>query len=116
MSEKKARKLRRDEIMTKDFSTVLRNADKTPMKRTPAPDSPEVTIGEVIGDALLAVTESDRGLSGDQKNQRYKLWKKLEGGGEKSFNLEEASMIKQVVGNVYGPIVVGQVYDFLEEN
>jgi len=102
--------------MTKDFSTALQNADKTPMKRTASSDSPVATVGDVIGDALLAVSENDRGLSGDQKNQRYKLWKKLEGGGEKSFSLEEASLIKQVVGNVYGPLIVGQIYDLLEEN
>lgn len=100
--------------MTRNFSTTLKTITGADMKRTEAPDSPFATIGDVIGDALLALGDGDRNLSGEDKNKRYKLWKKLAEGGEKSISVEEASIIKQVVGAAFGPLIVGQVFEFLE--
>ena len=90
------------------------------VKTDPSDDSKTITTRETvilrdlcIG-ALLSVTNEDRGLSPKKKNQRFLLSMKLSGVDEVDITLEEAVLLKDCIGKLYGPLYVGRAYEIIE--
>lgn len=72
------------------------------------------TVGTIAVEALQVFDTRDTALSGDEKFKRWKLACRIHGQAEAEISIEEAKMIKDLVGKYYGPVIVGQVWEALE--
>jgi hypothetical protein len=70
------------------------------------------TIRNVVVNALALVNGEQ--VTGEEKMKRYKLAIRLNDGGKQDFTPEELSLIKSVIGVMYSPLIVGQVYDWAD--
>jgi len=52
--------------------------------------------------------------SGVDKVKKYELAKKVYIGGEVDLIAEEITLIKERIGDIFAPVIVGQVFDILE--
>lgn len=105
-------------MMKIDFEAKLLDMDGKPMKeRQAGPDGKvveiEATLGRVAANALLAMGDEDKGLTGEQKAKRYELAMKVIKGSQ-SLKVEEITEIKATIGRHYAPIVVGQAWKMLD--
>jgi hypothetical protein len=53
--------------------------------------------------------------TGEEKLKIYRLLQALNAGGQVELNAEQVTLLKNLVGDAYGPAVVGSVYDALEQ-
>lgn len=92
-----------------DFSTTIKNLDG---KEIEVKDKGVVTLASISCDALLFAEEKE---AGEEKYKKFKLAEKIYSNPE-SVNLaiEEAALIKKIIPNFYGPLVVGRVWEILE--
>ncbi len=102
--------------MKKQFDWEIRTIDGEPVK-----DGTEkaLTAKSVAVNALLSQVEEEKGLTGEDKANRYKLAMSIHGTKEgESVNLksEEIALIKKTVGQIYLPLVVGQMFNFLDSD
>lgn len=94
-----------------DFEQTIHDLSGEPIKKSPKNTKP-ITLGEVVIEALLATTQSDASLSGEEKFKRFELALKCK--GTTDLKVEEISSIKNRVGEVWSPLVVGRVWSILE--
>ncbi len=74
-----------------------------------------VTLATAIAAALDTVTGDKAPLTGLEKMRRYRLAGRiLEAPAAAPLTLEEAALCKTLVGDGYGPLIVGQVWSVLE--
>lgn len=64
-------------------------------------------------EALMCLAASDERASGEEKFHRYQIAQKINKGGEVELTPEEVVIIKKRVGEVYGAVVLGPVYELL---
>ncbi len=91
---------------------VLKMIDGTDMKDTD--DKGELVdamFSVCVTNALLAPKKDD---SGQKKYDKYELARKFNQGGEIEITTDEAKVIKDEVGRVFPPAIVGSVYDIIE--
>lgn len=72
-----------------------------------------VILSGICINALLSVNQQAN-VSGEEKLKRYQLAIKVKN-GKGEVSAEEISLIKKLVGEVFSPLVVGQVWEMLEE-
>ncbi|MBE3139512.1 MAG: hypothetical protein IMZ53_02910 [Thermoplasmata archaeon] len=94
-----------------DFSKILCNIDGTQMQE--AKDKP-LTLDKVCVNAILSEMQGET-ASGVEKVERFKLAKKICGASEIDITIEEAAQIKERVGKLYLPLIVGQIFEILED-
>jgi hypothetical protein len=71
-------------------------------------------LGFFVIDALLA---GERDLPGIEKLKRYKLAQKIQSPAkETDITIEEAALIKEVTGKYSATLIMGQIWELLEEN
>jgi len=99
--------------MTIDFSQPFRNINGAPLIDQGS-DVP-MTLGSVAVNALLLNFPNDQ-TPVDEKVWRWKLALKIHGGSEVTIGLEDAALIKKMIGTAYGPLVVGQAFAMLEKS
>lgn len=97
--------------MPKNVDQVLCDLNGKPIPEDASEGSKPATIRFVAVNALLASVDGEN-PSGDEKAKRYSLAIKLHAGGEHEFAPEDLALIKRLVGQVYGPLIVGQVYEW----
>lgn len=73
-----------------------------------------VSMAALCQTALLAVHEADRDLSGPEKFKRFKLANRLLAESVLEVTAEEVANMKELVGRQFPPLIVGRVYEFLE--
>lgn len=73
-----------------------------------------LTLGDVCCNALLFSYPEEKNVSGKVKYERWKLAAKLVDGGTVDVTLEDMTLIKDLVGKFYGPLLVGPIYNILE--
>jgi hypothetical protein len=95
--------------MTKNVETPIRDLASTPLTD---PNGP-VTVGSVCLTALLTAGPEDKSTPAE-KVSRWKLSQKVHKGGEVEFTPEDLSTLKAAVGPLFGPLVVGQVFDWAD--
>lgn len=102
-----------------DFSRKLKNVDGDDMIEVivngEKTDERISTLKSISVNALISTFEDERGLDGVEKMKRYQLAMKI----NKSTSLlelqsEDVSLIKKLVGKAFGPMAVGQAYEYLE--
>lgn len=73
------------------------------------------TIGSCICNALMAMFPHETELPGTEKLRRYKLALRIyDAALPVNVSVEDATLIKQLVGFAYGPLVVGQVWGMID--
>ena len=74
-----------------------------------------VTLATAIATALDTVTNEKEPLTGADKMRRYRLASRiLEAPAAVPLTLEDAALCKALVGDGYGPLIVGQIWSVLE--
>jgi hypothetical protein len=103
-----------------NFSHELKTLDG---KSIPGFDGKERTsLKDVCVDALLAQFRDEvgaagnpgTGISGEEKCNRYVLATRIYGDDEVDLKVEEIALLKKLVGKGFGPLIVGQAWDMLE--
>lgn len=97
-----------------DFSQVIMTPYDEPVKDGPGTDSLDMTLARASIGALLANRSDEQKLNGQEKAIRHALAVLLVNGGEIDLEIEQIALIKKLVGEVYGPLVVGPAYKMLE--
>lgn len=98
--------------MRRDISQPLLDLDGKPIVERDVP----VTLMTVALSALMAQFEDERALTGKEKADRYQLAMKInKRPGEVDLTAEQVSLLKLLIGKAYGPLVVGQAYEMLEQ-
>lgn len=92
-----------------DFTSPINNLDGNP---TTDEKNQVFTFVKAIGLACINPLESD---TSDQKYQDFCIGVKIVNNPQKvELSTEEISRIKEKVGKVFGPLIVGRVWDLLE--
>lgn len=73
-----------------------------------------ISVRKALEIACLAA-DPTKWKTGEQKYEVYSLLKRISAAGaELEFSAPETVMLKELIGGVYGPGVVGVVYDLLD--
>ena len=70
-----------------------------------------VLLRTVLVNALMIPVEKDTGV---QKVEKYSLAIDIQKNDEIEITAEQATMLKEVVGKPYGPVIVGPVFNLLD--
>jgi hypothetical protein len=74
-----------------------------------------VTLATAIATALDTVANDKDPVTGAEKMRRYRLASRiLESPSAVPLTLEDAALCKTLVGDGYGPLIVGQIWSVLE--
>ena len=76
------------------------------------PESMTVRLAAVR--SLTAAFRDEQGLPGDQKIARFHLALKITDEDEPDLQAEDIVLVKELVGKMYGPVVVGRVWAILD--
>lgn len=98
----------------KNFDFSINDVDGNSIKQPDKDGKEKELIARivVVNSLLNNFTEQD---SGEDKAKRYSLAMILNKGGEHDLSPEDIVLIKALVGKGFGPIVVGQIYDYLNK-
>jgi hypothetical protein len=97
--------------MKVNVDQVLKNMDGSSMKDVDVDGNAiDATLKMAIVNALLAPVERE---SGTDKMRKFNLAQKAYAGGDIEFDLDELKLIKDRVGDIFPPLVVGTVYQAL---
>ena len=97
--------------MKVDFSKELIGYDGEPLRE----GDKAITLSMVCCNALMNQTEEDAKLPGEEKLRRFDLATMIYASKEAAdLKIEDVSLLKTLVGKLYGPLVVGPVWKLLE--
>ena len=85
---------------------------KTMMDADSSGNAVEATVKTLLVNAVLAPTKDEKGVD---KVRKYELAKMIFKGGEVDLTPEDIVLIKKQVGDIFAPIVVGQVFEMLDK-
>jgi hypothetical protein len=71
-------------------------------------------LQKIIVDALQANVKGEESIAGTEKVKRFQLAVKVYSGDEVELSAEDIALIKDLIGKLYGPLVVGRSYELLE--
>lgn len=75
-----------------------------------------MTLGDACAEGLLVVLETDNKEGGQSKYTRWKLAGRIINSKVAiEIKVEDMALIKERVGKMYGAVVVGPVFDLIEE-
>lgn len=92
-----------------NFDAVLVHIDGKPLQV----DKSDMTLKFACTESLMAAIREDETATGAVKITRYELAVKVNVGGEVEISPEEASLLKERIGKVFGVAVVGPAYKLL---
>jgi len=93
-----------------DFSAVIKDLDGDAVKD----GEKDATLGGVACSALLASYADEQGLPAEDKVRRFRLAETAAKGGEQEIKVEDVALIKQLIGKMFAPLIVGRAYDLIE--
>jgi hypothetical protein len=71
----------------------------------------DATVKMAIVNGLLSPVQKESGVD---KVKKYELAKRVYASDEVDLNEDEIKLIKERVGEVFNPVVVGQIYELLK--
>lgn len=95
-----------------NFTEVLQGLDGKPLAGADK-DKP-LTLGDVAVTALESPTEDDKAKTGEEKFKLDQLARKVYQNKSVTLTVEEIATIKERIGKIYGPLVVGATYPLLD--
>ena len=90
---------------------VLKTIDGQNLKRE---DNLDVSVKDVILNSLLVSFSDEMNLSGEEKVKRYALAMKVHKNAKPDLSIDDLSLIKGLIGKMYSPLIVGQMWEILE--
>lgn len=98
-----------------DVSQSLIGYNGEPIKHSEKDDS-EVTLGSALSMACVNANPQKH-QDGPAKLKIYRILQKVgpKDATEVDLSAEDITLLKTLVGDMYGPVVVGAVYDMLEK-
>lgn len=90
---------------------LIKNMEGVVMQDNVDGEAVDATVKMAIVNAVLSPVERENGV---EKVKKYELAKKVYASDEVDLDEEEIKLIKDRVGEVFAPIIVGQVYDLLK--
>jgi hypothetical protein len=90
---------------------VLKNITGETMKDMVDGKAIDATVKMAIVNAVLSPVQKESGID---KVKKYELAKKVHSSDEVDLNEDEITLIKERVGEVFPPVVVGQIYELLK--
>lgn len=87
-----------------NFDAVLLDLDEKPI---------DGGTLKTIALQVLTATFADENLTGEQKVNRYRLALQINKGGEQEITLEDAVLLKMLIGKGYPPLIVGRSYELI---
>jgi hypothetical protein len=97
-----------------DLTVILKSLDGEVLEEKTKDKLVPITLKSVCVNAMLSMTDEDRQEQGTSKAERYKLAFKLSEGGNQDLSTDEIVKIKERIGKIYIPLIVGRAYDLLE--
>ncbi len=106
-----------------DVDTILTNLEDKPLQDITGQQGPDgipltrdLTLAMVLEGALLNLSDEDRNISGQEKARRFALAVKIHNANHKPLELgiEDLVTLKELVGKLYTPMVVGRVFEILD--
>lgn len=100
--------------MKVDFSLELRTMAGEPIPRSKT-NQAATTLKDVAVEALLAF-DPQKNVKGKDKMQRWQIAATIyaSNGEVVTMEMEDVAKIKELVGDIYGPLIVGQAWNMLE--
>lgn len=96
---------------TVDMTQAEREAIAAAINKT---GRPQITLKRAAVNAVQAMFEDERNLDGSEKLKRWQLAMRIHLGGDVDLSADEITLVKKLVGKLYGPSVVGPVWTALE--
>lgn len=112
-------------MMIKDLDKVFRTLNGQKMTFQTPKDEPgsvggnkmetrDLTIREAVVNSLLSTNQRET-ILGIEKARRYSLAMKVyQAKKQVELTVEDVTLIKDEIGRIYPPLVVGQAYEFLD--
>jgi len=97
--------------MLLDNTKVLVTLAGEPLKESVNGEAKDVTLRMVVVNALLSPVEKDTGM---KKMEKEELARMVYQNDSVDLTIEQVKLIKDRIGEMYAPIVVGQVWRLLE--
>ncbi|MGD0799004.1 MAG: hypothetical protein ABR910_14905 [Acidobacteriaceae bacterium] len=97
-----------------DFTQVLVGIDGKPLQNGDARTTAPLTLGDAAVNALESQTPDDLKSSGADKFKLDELARKVYRNSDVTLSVEEIAAIKERIGKVYGPMVVGAAWRILD--
>lgn len=72
-----------------------------------------LTVKRVLINACCSPVQGEN-IDGVEKYKRYKLADRISKNDEAQLSAEDIVLLKTLVGKLYFPLIVGQIYDLLE--
>ncbi len=89
----------------------LKTLDGQGMKDNVDGKAVDATVRMAMVNAILSPVEKESGID---KVKKYELAKKIYASDEVDLNEDEIKLIKERIGEVYAPIIVGQIFELLK--
>ena len=96
-----------------DFDAEIKNLNGDVIFKSTDDKIPS-TLADVAINALFTTTEKDRKLSGAKKFDLYVLGTIINAGGVIDLKAKEIVLLKDRIGEINGPLIVGRAYELLE--
>lgn len=93
--------------------TNLVAIDGTPMKRDPTENSPLAALRDILVQACIGMNPQKH-PTGEEKYRAYDLAKTIHENDEVDLPAEDTAFLKALVGEAFSPVVVGAVWDLLD--
>jgi len=71
----------------------------------------DATVKLAIVNAILSPVQNEKGVD---KVKKYELAKRIYISDEVDLNEDEIKIIKERVGEIFAPVIVGQIYELLK--
>lgn len=94
--------------MKVDFSKLILDLEGKP-------DTSNTTLGNIACTALTALAPDDQQMAAEEKVKRFKLAMTVVKSGEQDITPEEFTMLKGLIGKLFGPLAVGRAYEILDD-
>ena len=73
-----------------------------------------LTMRIVCTNSLLTPTQDDKNIDGNEKAKRFELAMRIYTEDEIDLNVDELKLLKDLIGRLYTPLVVGRAYQILD--
>ena len=73
-----------------------------------------LTMKILCTNSLLTPTQDERNIDGNEKAKRFELAMRIYTEKEVDLDIDELKLVKDLIGKVYSPLVVGQAYRILD--
>jgi hypothetical protein len=111
--------------MRKNFEVAITDFDGKPIFSEPEVRGKEGTVEKAAVtftlksaaiQALNVLHQDEQSLPAEKKFERYRIAMKIATGDPVELNVDELALVKQLIGRVFTPIVVGRAWEILEKD